>query len=97
MNGNLPNIHVPFDGEINGQTQTIQPFKNLMAGFDVIAIVAPIGLQQQIVQAAGVTPVIVAQNERKLVKTDDGEDGVVFSFNGWHRIEKIEVVTSHFA
>lgn len=65
---------------------------------DVIAIVAPIDLQAQFVKLAKDKPVIVAQNRRELVKSDDGsESKAIFIFDGWKRLEKIEIVMTDFA
>jgi hypothetical protein len=56
---------------------------------DVIAIVAPINLQQQFLKLAGEKPVIAARSKRVI----DGENNVVFVFDGWYQIIKIDVVT----
>ena len=42
-------------------------------------------------------PVITAKSQRLLVHQDDGsEDKVVFQFEKWERLVKIEVVTEDF-
>jgi hypothetical protein len=56
---------------------------------DIIAIVAPINLQQQFLKIAGSKPVIAARSKRII----DGEDNVIFVFDGWYQIIKIDVVT----
>ena len=64
---------------------------------DIIAIVAPINLQQQFLKIAGNKPVIVAESERIIEKSKDGEESkVVFKFKCWKRIKKIEVVMEDF-
>jgi len=95
-NGNIVNVHTPFECELNGVTTTVI-FKELVKEFDVIAVVMPINLQQQVISIAGNLPVIIAKTNRVLVKNDDGsEDKVVFQFAGWERLVKIEVVTEPF-
>lgn len=65
---------------------------------DILAIVAPIGLQAEFLRLANGKPVITAVNERVLVKSDDGtEDKVEFVFKCWEQLEKIEVIKSLFA
>ena len=60
---------------------------------DVIAIVAPINLQQQFLKLAGDKPVIMATSERIVIKQDDGsEDNVIFKFKNWQRILRLEMV-----
>ena len=54
---------------------------------DVIAIVAPINLQQQFLKLAAGKPVIMAVNDRVLVQQPDGsEDKVEFHFIKWERL-----------
>ena len=56
---------------------------------DVIAIVAPLPLQQEFLELAGGKPVIFCKNKRIL----DGDGGKVrFIFDGWFKIKKIDVV-----
>ena len=65
---------------------------------DIVAIVAPINLQQQFLKIAGDRPVITAVSERKLVPSSDGgEDQVQFVFRGWKQLKKIEVIMDDFA
>ena len=57
---------------------------------DVLAIVAPIALQQQFLKvAAGNKPVIIARSRREF--TPDGK--VNFIFDSWEQLIKIEVIT----
>lgn len=77
--------------QIEQHSATIQrplEIPNLM-DYDVWAIVAPIGLQQQFKQLAGDRPVIICEFERILLP-DGGK--VEFKFAGWFEIEKIEVI-----
>jgi hypothetical protein len=93
INGTAPNVHVEFEAEINGGVKApTKPLKEHIADHDVIAIVAPINLQQQILSVAGDKPVIIAQSTRKVDR-----DQVTFEFDGWIRLVKIEVVTEPFA
>ena len=60
---------------------------------DVIAIVAPISLQQQFLKLAGSKPVIMAVSERIIVPNEEGgEDKVEFKFVKWEQLDRIEVV-----
>lgn len=93
VNGTAPNVHVPFEAEINGTEKTmVKPLKEWVSEVDVVAIVAPITIQQQILSVAGNKPVIMSENAREFV---EGEK-VVFRFVRWFRIVKIEVVTEDF-
>lgn len=68
--------------------------KDEIAESDIVAVVAPIGLQAQFLQIAGNKPVIVAQTKREF--SDDGQKST-FVFNGWKRLKKIEVIMEDFA
>ena len=60
---------------------------------DVIAIVAPIHLQEQFLKLAGNKPVIMAVSERIIVPNEEGgEDKVEFKFVKWEQLDRIEVV-----
>lgn len=94
VNGTAPNVHVPFEAEINAApAQEIASFKALVSDFQVLAIVAPIGLQQQILGIAGDKPVIIAKNARKF----EGGDKVTFEFVCWEQLHEVKIVTSIFA
>jgi hypothetical protein len=86
--------------EITQVDKTIQHASELqgeIAQADIIAIVAPIGLQAEFLKLAGDKPVIVAVNERILIKSDDGtESKAVFKFVKWERLLKIEVVKEDY-
>ena len=80
--------------QVNKTVQTAFELKEEIEAADVVAIVAPINMQQQFLKLAGTRPVITATSERILVKQEDGsEDKVVFQFKNWIRLVKIEVVT----
>ena len=88
------------DCEITQISKTINSAYELadeIAAADIIAIVAPINIQAQFLKLAGDKPVITAKSHRLLVHQDDGsEDKVVFQFEKWERLVKIEVVTEDF-
>lgn len=100
---NLPNVHVPFKANVNDSVEelALPPFKHYLTEFDVVAIVMPLNLQEQVLKVSGVTPVIIAKNNRiaKLdendspVINDRGEQEFVFQHAGWFQVLKIEVVT----
>ena len=99
INGTVPNVHVPFEtvspekGETEADlvlTGTQPAFKELCKDFDVVAIVAPIGLAQQILAVAGTTTVIQARNKRVL-----GLDGkATFVFEAWERLVEVKILTA---
>lgn len=90
-----------------GEIEIVQVDRTIQSAFelteeveacDVIAIVAPINLQAQFLKLAKDKPVIIAQTKRELVKSADGEESkAIFIFDGWKRLEKIEVVMTDFA
>lgn len=55
VNGDMPNVHVPFEAKVNGEDNVVV-FKDFAKGFDILAIVAPVGLQQQVLSIAGINP-----------------------------------------
>lgn len=89
-----------------GEAEIMQVDKTINSAFelqneidqcDIIAIVAPINLQQQFIKLAGTKPVIMAVNDRVLVPQEDGtESKVEFRFVKWERLVKIEVVKEDF-
>lgn len=94
VNGTAQNVHVPFRAEINNEEEReVPPLKEMVNLFDIIAIVAPIGLQQQFLSIAGERPVIIAKSARIF----EGGEKVTFKFEEWQQLHKIEVVTSTFA
>ena len=88
------------DCEITQISKTINSAYELadeIAAADIVAIVAPINIQAQFLKLAGDKPVITAKSQRLLVHQNDGsEDKVVFQFEKWERLVKIEVVTEDF-
>lgn len=79
--------------QVNRTINSAFELKDEIESADIIAIVAPINLQQQFLKLAGTKPVIMAVNDRVLVKQDDGsEDKVEFRFVKWERLRKIEVI-----
>lgn len=64
---------------------------------DVVALVAPIHIQQQVLKIAGDKPVIMALSERVLIPDPDGgESKAEFVFRKWERLIKIDVVKEDF-
>lgn len=59
---------------------------------DVVAIVAPIHIQEQVLRLAGDKPVIMALSERVIV---DG-DKVTFKFVKWERLVEVRVIKENF-
>lgn len=59
---------------------------------DVVAIVAPIHIQEQVLRLAGDKPVIMALSERVIV---DG-DKVMFKFVKWERLVEVRVIKENF-
>jgi hypothetical protein len=97
INGTIANVHTPFEGELDGVAHKFPAFKELANEFDILAIVAPIGLESQVLSIAGDKPVIRAENARILVASPDGgESKVAFEFRGWKRLLKIEVLMEDF-
>jgi hypothetical protein len=97
VNGTMPNVHVQFEAEItpHGEapnTVQIESFKAIAAEFDILAVVCPINLQQQVLGIAGDRPVIFAKNNRV-----NREGEFYFEFAGWERLIEVKVVTESFA
>ena len=97
FNGAISNVHLPWTGEKNNskKEETFPAFKELVESYDVIAVVAPLHLQQQILSIAGDKPVIVAI--QKVVEGKRSEEKPVFVFDGWKKLIKIEMVMEDFA
>jgi hypothetical protein len=97
VDGTMPNVHVAFPGKLDGEDAEIPPFKELLKGFQVVAIVAPIHLQQQILGVAGETPVIFAESKRERISVPEGQEPQFnFLFKGWKRLMEVKVVTEDF-
>lgn len=83
--------------QINKTINSAYELKDEIDACDIIAIVAPINLQQQFLQLAGEKPVIMAVNARILIPQDDGtEDKVSFQFVKWERLIEIKIVKEDF-
>lgn len=83
--------------QVNKTIQSAYELQKVIEDCDIIAVVAPIGLQEQFLRLAGDKPVITAVNDRRIIKNDDGtEDKVEFHFVKWERLLKIEVVKEDF-
>lgn len=98
INGTAPNVHVPFESTPAEPGETIQfqllgtikPLKELVAEFDEVCAVLPIGMLQQILPFCPSGRVIQAKNKRVLL-----EDGKVqFIHDGWEQITKVEIIKS---
>ena len=89
-----PNVTI---NQINRTIQSAYELKKEVEDSDIIAIVAPTNLQQQFLELAGDKPVILAVNDRVLVKQPDGsEDKVEFHFVKWVRLIRIEVIKEDY-
>lgn len=83
--------------QVNRSIQSAYELSSEIAEDDIIAIVAPIQLQQQFLKLAGNKPVIMAVNDRILIPQADGtENKIAFKFVKWERLVKIEVVKEDF-
>ncbi len=80
--------------KVSKTIDTAFELKDEVADADIIAIVAPINLQQQFLKLAAGKPVIMSMSDRIITKSDDGtEDKVTFKFKNWIRLVKIDIVT----
>ena len=83
--------------QVNKTIQSAYELQKEIEDCDIIAVEAPIGLQEQFLRLAGGKPVIMAVNDRRIIKQEDGsEDKVEFHFVKWERLLKIEVVKENF-
>lgn len=83
--------------QVNKQIQHAYELEEEIGKCDIIAIVAPLPLQQEFLKIAGNKPVIMAVNDRVFVP--DGEGGakkVAFKFVKWERLIRIEVVKEDY-
>lgn len=84
--------------QINRTITRAAELKEEIEQADIIAIVAPINLQQEFLRLAGSRPVIMAVSDRVLVPGEAGQEAKVnFVFREWIRLIKIDIVTEHFA
>ena len=83
--------------QINKTISSAYELKDEVERSDIVAIVAPINIQQQFLQIAGDRPVIMAINNRVLVPQENGtEDKVEFRFVKWERLIKIDIIKEDF-
>lgn len=84
---------VQIDRTINSAFE----LKEEVEAADIVAIVAPIHLQEQFLRIAGDRPVITALSERRLVPDGNGgETKVEFVFQKWERLVRIVVEKEDF-
>lgn len=79
--------------EVNQVNRTITKAAEILGDIeaaDVIAIVAPLPLQQEFLQLAGQRPVIFCKNNRIVDPADNTK--VTFEHAGWFHIREIKVV-----
>jgi len=97
INGTAPNVHVPFQAttpEI-GETVAdnilqgdIPALKELVKGFDEVAVVLPINMIQQLLPFVG-GRLLQAVSRREVLP----EGKIVFSHNKWQAIKEVKIVT----
>ena len=80
--------------QINRSISSAYELEEEINNSDIIAIVAPINLQQQFLKIAGDKPVIMAVNDRLLIPQPDGEDKVEFHFVKWEQLDEI-IIKKH--
>ena len=84
---------VQCDGTISSAWELAEEINDC----DIIAIVAPINLQQQFLKLAGDKPVVMALSERVITPDPEGgESKVDFVFQKWERLLRIEVEKEDF-
>jgi hypothetical protein len=64
VDGTAANVHVTFEGKINGEAATVPALKELVKDFDVVAAVLPINLKQQLLPFLGEKPLVEALSSR---------------------------------
>ena len=83
--------------KVDGTIPNAFAIKEYIDECDVIAIVAPIHIQEQVLRIAGNKPVIMALSRRELVPDENGgESKAVFIFEKWERLLKIVVEKEDF-
>jgi len=96
INGTAANVHVEFlatntpEGVVAEPTMH-KPLKELVKGFDVVAAVLPINLQEQILPFMGNVPLLTATSERVMI-----EGKANFVFQKWVRVLAVKVETEDF-
>jgi hypothetical protein len=110
VDGTAQNVHVPFKGlvtvpntktKFNGWADEekcfLLPLKELVKQFDIICVVLPINLIQQLLPFCEEKPLLVAVNKRVASGTNDkGETAYEFVFDEWVRYVRIDVITEPF-
>lgn len=87
----LERVYGPVEiHQVNKTIQAASEIADDISSCDVVAIVAPLPLQQQFLQLAGGKPVIFCKNDRIVDPTDGTK--VTFVHAGWFQIRRIEVV-----
>lgn len=83
--------------QINRTIKSAYELQDEINSHDIIAIVAPVNLQQQFLNIAGDKPVIMAKSDRILTKDENGrEDKATFKFNKWEQVKNISVEMADF-
>ena len=80
--------------QVNRSISSAYELEEEINNSDIIAIVAPINLQQQFLKLAEGKPVIMAVNDRRLIPQPEGEDKVEFHFVKWEQLDEI-VIKKH--
>ena len=80
--------------QVNRSISSAYELEEEIKAADIVAIVAPINLQQQFLKLAAGKPVIMAVNDRRLIPQPDGEDKVEFHFVKWEQLDEI-VIKKH--
>ena len=80
--------------QINRSISSAYELEEEIKAADIVAIVAPINLQQQFLKLAEGKPVIMAVNNRVLVPQEGGEDKVEFHFVKWEQLDEI-IIKKH--
>lgn len=91
VDGTMHSVYEPFLAKVNrGSAQIeVSSFKSLSQDFDILAVVAPIGIQKQILDISDGRPVIITKNNRVRIENDSFR----FDFDHWEQLLKVEVVT----
>ncbi len=83
--------------QVNRSINHVSEIAEEMNGCDILAIVAPINLQQQFLKVANGRPVIMAVNDRVLIPDENGgESKVQFRFVKWEQLLDIKIEKQDF-
>lgn len=84
--------------KVDGTIPNAFVLKDYIDECDVIALVAPIHIQEQVLKIAGDKPVIMALSRRQLVSDENsGESKAISTFEKWERLVKIIVEKEDFS